>query len=51
MKEYIELLEKIADEIAKANPADIDKEFVMEVLRKYLNPFEPRPKDRFNPFK
>jgi len=47
MKEYIELLEKMSEEISKN--WKISKEDVMKIIRKYLNPFEEKPKDRFNP--
>lgn len=51
MKEYIELLEKMANEISEKSWWAINKDVVLWLIRKYLNPFDPEPKDTFNTFR
>lgn len=53
MKEYIELLERMAEELNKVSVLkwELSKEDAMRIIRKFLNPFDPKPQDNFNPMK
>ncbi len=47
MEEYIKLLKKLAKELAKEQSLTEDK--ALSIIRKWLNPFDNKPKDKFNP--